>query len=211
MNKFLLFLFLLSISVSAQNSITTELDSIANIEQAETYLELNKSKNNKLITFNEEKHKTSLTKDLLKLSQGGVKVVKNEYEKMHYKVIEKNSVLYYRVSYIFLDGKKLSHAEINTLRTQIIQKYKNRVPFSVLAEQYSMDGNASRGGDSGWYAKGEMHPVFEEQTTSNNYNVDDIYTIDIADKNWYYVILKSFEPKALKEVKVLKIVESLNR
>jgi parvulin-like peptidyl-prolyl isomerase len=73
-----------------------------------------------------------------------------------------------------------------------------------------MDGNANRGGDSGWFTKGEMHPDFENEIINNNYSLNAIFTIDVPSKNWYYVVLKTHEPKEISEIKVLKIVEAIN-
>jgi hypothetical protein len=106
-----------------------------------------------------------------------------------------------------LDGKKLSHSEIDGLRQNIMSQYKDGVPFEYLAKKYSMDGNAKRGGDLGWFSKGKMHPIFEDTIINNSANVNDLYMVNIEDRQWYYVVLKTFEPMNIKEIKVLKVVE----
>lgn len=204
MHKLLLPFFLISFTVTSQESISRELDSILNIDQAERYLANNPSKGSKLISFNEEKHKTKLAKELF---ERGRSTVESDFKITHYKVVESTEIPHYRVSYIYLDGKKLSAAEIRTLRSQIMTKYGKGVPFDKLAKAYSMDGNANRGGDLGWFTKGEMHPEFENAIVKGAYNVGDVFTVDINEKQWYYVVLKTFEPKNIKEVKALKIVE----
>lgn len=210
MFKNLLALFLISTTslLSAQTSTEKELDIIETPEQIESYLETKKSKKNKLITFNEEKHKTILAKELFKLGIGGKKVNENEFEKTFYKVINKTKNTYYRVAYIYLDGSKYSLADINRLQDKIIAQYHNGAPFDFLAKQNSMDSNANKGGDLGWVLKGEMLSDFETEVLNEDHKLNDIFTVDIPSQNWYYVVLKTHEPKDISEIEVLKIVEA---
>lgn len=210
MLKKVLILLLIASSplLTAQTSTEKELEVLETPEQAKSYLETKKSKKNKLITFNEVKHKTKLAKELFKLSVGGTKVNDREFEKTYYKVINKSKKTYYRVAYIYLDGSKSSLENINALRKKIIAQYHNGAPFDFLAKQYSMDNNANKGGDLGWFLKGEMHPDFEHEIINSNYSLNDIFTVNIPSKNWYYVVLKTHKPKAISEIEVLKIVET---
>jgi parvulin-like peptidyl-prolyl isomerase len=210
MFKYFILIFILSfsISISAQKGFQKELDSITTVEKAQRFIKSIKGKKNKIITFNEEKHKTKLTKELLKLPKGGHKVIKIEGENIHYKILEKNNMVYYRVSYILLDGKEYSISSIEKLRPQIIEKLKNGVPFKDLALQYSMDINKNRGGDSGWFTYGEMLPEFEQQVMNKNHQKDDIFTVNVESNQWYYVVKKTHEKKNITEIKVLKVIES---
>lgn len=212
MTKNLLFIAIISVSafLNAQNSTEKELEFIETPEQIDNYLELKKSKENKLITFNEEKHKTILAKELFELSKGGIKTVTTNFEKTVYKVVEKTKTTNYRAAYIYLDGTEYSTSDLNSLRTKIINEYKNGAPFDFLASKYSMDENANRGGDLGWFAQGDMHPDFENEIINGNHGLNDIFTLDVPSKNWYYVVLKTHEPTDISEIKVLKIVEDLN-
>ncbi|SFZ91833.1 PPIC-type PPIASE domain-containing protein [Flaviramulus basaltis] len=212
MQKQLLFLIFISITsfLNAQTSTEKELAIIETPEQIKTYLDSKKSKKNKLVTFNEEKHKTKLAKALFKLHVGGTETSENEFEKTFYKVVNKTTKTYYRVAYIYLDGSKYDKANIKATRDEIISKCKKGIAFDFLAKQYSMDGSANKGGDLGWFTKGEMHPEFESKVLNNNYGLNDVFTIDIPSKNWYYVVLKTHEPKEISEIEVLKIVENRN-
>ncbi len=204
----LVIILFLSVSISAQKELQKELDSVTTIEKAQRFIDSKNGRKNKIITFNEEKHKTKLTEELLKLSNGGHKVIKREGENIHYKILEKNEITYYRVSYILLDGKELSISSIENLRPQIIEKHKRGVPFKDLALQYSMDNNKKRGGDSGWFTYGEMLPEFEQQIMNDNHQKDDIFTVNVESNQWYYVVKKTHDKKSIKEIKVLKVVES---
>ena len=212
MFKNLLILLLISITsiLNAQTSTEKDLELIETPEQIDSYLENKKSKKNKLITFNEEKHKNTLAKDLFKLPKGGVKTVKTEFDQTFYKVIEKKETLYYRVSYIAIDGKENDLTNINLLRTKIIDKYNDGASFDFLAKQYSSDKNTNKGGDSGWFSQSESNSNFKEAIINDTHSLNDIFTMDDASKNKYYVVLKTFEPKTISEIKVLKIVETIN-
>lgn len=212
MFKHVLFYFTIFFSIHAvsQNSIKKELDSVNSIKKAKLFLKKKSSRQNRLILFNEEKHKTTLAKELFKLNVGGSKTIKNDYQETIYKVVNKNQTPFYRVSYILLNSTKLDLPDLNLLRSTIIEKHKNGAPFSFLAKQHSMDKNATHGGDSGWIKKGKMHADFENEIINSKHAISDIFTIDIPSKHAYYVVLKTFEPKNISEINVLKIVEPLN-
>jgi hypothetical protein len=40
--------------------------------------------------------------------------------------------------------------------------------------------------------------------------LNDIFAIDMSSSSEYYVVLKTYEPKNISEIKVLKIVEAIN-
>ncbi|WP_298553355.1 peptidylprolyl isomerase [uncultured Algibacter sp.] len=210
MIKQLLILFFVGITSfsTAQTKGEQALVAIETSEQANLFLKNKPSKENKIFTFNEEKHKTDLAKALFKLEIGNVKSIRTERDKTFYKILEKSSKPYYRVSYIVLDGSKYTKESINQLRTALIEKHRNGSPFSFLAKQYSMDQNANRGGDTGWFTNGDVSPDFESAIISEEHSLEDVYTFDIPEKKQYYLILQSHESKDISEIKVLKIVET---
>lgn len=207
-NSVLILICFISFTGLAQKSFQQELDSLTTVEKAKQFIDSKKGRKNKIITFNQEKHKTKLSKELLELPKGGQKVLKRESENIHYKVLEKNLITYYRVSYIFLDGKESSINSIEKLRPQIIERHKRGTPFKDLAMQYSMDKNKTRGGDSGWFTYGEMLPEFEQQVMNDSYQIDDIFTVNVESNQWYYIVKKTYDKKLITEIKVLRVVES---
>ena len=210
MQKTILLLLVLIIAspLFGQKKLKKELDSITTTERAEEFIKNHKNRGNKIITFNEEKHKTRLAKEILKMGKGGSKVIKNEIENIHYKVIEKNKITYYRVSYIRLDGSKMSITDIDKLRPELISKIKRGVPFKDLALKYSMDANRKQGGDSGWITNGDMLPEFEAKVMNDTHNIEDVFEVNVESNKWYYVVQKTHDKKNITEVKVLKVVES---
>ncbi len=199
---------LFGLPASAQHELKQELDSITTIEQAMAFLELKKTEPHKIITFNQEKHKTRLSEELLQLDKGGSTVINGEFEKIHYKVLDRNETFYYRVNYVYLDGSKLSITEIDRLRVRIIAKLEHGIPFKDVAIEYSMDKNKTRGGDSGWITYGEMPLEFEQEVIEDYYKVGDIFLASAPSVNSYYVIKKTHDKKSITEIKVLKVIES---
>lgn len=201
-------LFIFTTAAIAQNASTEkELETLENLEQAETYIKKKSSKKNKVIVFNEEKHKTILAKNLFKLSVGGTKTNETEFEKTYYKVVEKTKTPYYRVAYIYLDGNRFDLKIINSFREELIDKFNNSSPFEFLAKRHSMDKNATRGGDSGWFSN-NTNSTFQSLIIDDNHDLNTIFPIDIPSESAYYVVLKTHEPKDISEIKVLKIVET---
>jgi len=207
-NLFLIILSISTASFSQSRKLKKVLDTIATVEQAEAYIEAEKSKKkNKLIVFNEAKHKTKLAKAIISLPIGATKTVDVEFGKVHYKVIEKTNEPHYRMSYVFLDGNTVKLKKIHEITKDIIKQHKDGIKFEDLAKKYSMDRNAYTGGDSGWFKDGDMPIEVEEQVSSLNNNLGDIYTVRTPEGNGYYIILKTHRIKTIKEVKVLKITD----
>ncbi len=211
----LLLSFVLTLSFSfvfsQSKELKMELDSITSIERAEKFISERKNKKNKIITFNQEKHKTRLAEDLFKKAKGSSKSIDGEFEKTHYKVIEKNKIPYYRVQYILLDGTQLNMERINLLRSGMMRQLNQGVAFKDIAMRYSMDTNRTRGGDSGWITSGEMLPEFESQVMHSDHAIGDVFLVDVKSNNWYYVVMKTHDMKHIAEIKVLKIVEPKRR
>ena len=206
-NILLLLICVTSTVCFSQNDFESEIDSVQTLDEAKIFVKRNKSFKGKVITFNKEKHHTKIAEELFRLGKGSKKVYKTDMSKTYYKVVDKNEIPYQKLSYIFFDGKKKSMEEINILRQNIIAKYNSGFRFEDLAKHYSMDTNAKRGGDLGWITKGDLHPDFEAQVLDSPHEVDDVFTIDIPDQQWYYVILKTEDTKYIEEIKVLKVTE----
>lgn len=209
MKKTLTLLLIIPILCFSQGTLEKELDSISTLEDAKTFSQTHKRANkSKMFTFNKEKHKTQLANDLFELSKGGKKVIKTDYKNTYYKIIDKSKVLHNRVSYIYFDGSKMSLKDINAKRSKLIAQFRDGYKFEALATMHSMDINAKRGGDLGWFPEGKMHQEFENAVRSHD--LGDVFTLDIEEPKWHYIILKTFEPKRIEEITILKFTEAIN-
>ncbi|QCE43101.1 peptidylprolyl isomerase [Psychroserpens sp. NJDZ02] len=205
-NLLTLAICLLTISSFAQKSLEKELDTITTVAQAEKFLDTKKSRKNKMLIFNEEKHKTKLATKLLNNSVGSTEVIKTEFNVTHYKVIDKSQERHYRISYIYFDGNQLEASKIVEYKNEILKSYEDGIRFDDLAKRYSMDRNANRGGDSGWLKEGSMPAEVEAQAFNLDNKLGTLYTVRIPEPNGFYVILKTERIKKIKEIKVLKVI-----
>lgn len=123
-----------------------------------------------------------------------------------YKILFATKRKAFRVSYIYLDGSKLKMQEIDQIRTDILKEYHQKKDFASLAKKYNMDGNKD-GGDLGWFAEGMMVPEFEKAVEAQKIN--DIFKVDVPERKWYYVVLKTFNDKEVSELSILKISMSI--
>ncbi|HLT34389.1 MAG TPA: peptidylprolyl isomerase [Aquaticitalea sp.] len=202
-------LILVTLGSTAQTSLEIQLDSIQDEAQATKFLDTYKSNKGKVFVFNKEKHKSQLAKELFDMGKGSNKVIATDIERTHYKIIDKYEILYYRVSYVYLDGNKKTQSEIKDIQSKVITKYNQGYRFKDLAKMYSMDKNATRGGDMGWFTHGEMDGEFENAVLNSAKGVNDIFVVDIPEKNLYYVVLKTHETKRIEEIKVLQVTEKI--
>jgi hypothetical protein len=118
-----------------------------------------------------------------------------------YKVIEARKSFLLRVSYIYLDGTRLTMNQIDSLRKLIIRKYNSGIPFAVLAKEYTMDGNPNT--DLGWVSVDML--VNDFSNAVKQHQRGEIFTVDVPDKKWYHVTLKTFDDREVKIFSVLKI------
>lgn len=91
----------------------------------------------------------------------------------------------YVCSYIFLDGSKLSEAEIHKLQKKIKERHENGESFKDLIREYSMDSNPDA--DNFSFVEGEVDSKFLNSARNNG--PGKAYSIDIPEEKWYYVAL----------------------
>lgn len=144
----------------------------------------------------------TINKKLRDIEKGETITLKEGPNTYIYKALERGMVKEYRASYIYLNGASLSPEEIDSLRSLIIEKYKNGTSFAELSKQYTMDNNPD-GGDLGWFKTGVM--VTEVEDGIKKYKKGDIFTVDVDDKQWHYVILKTHDAREILLIKLVKV------
>lgn len=117
------------------------------------------------------------------------------------KLVQVDSQLLMRVSYIFLSGEKYTKAEADKLRAAIIENYRSGTSFTSLVKKYSMDSNET--GDTNWFTEKMMVPEFENAVKAHKKG--DIFTVDTPSMNWYHVVLKTYDEIYEKKFYVLKV------
>lgn len=160
-----------------------------------------------LIIFNEDKHRTKLALKLFDKKVGRDIEEETPTRLTTYEVVSSTEIEHHRLRYIFIDGNKLTKKKVSKRIDYIKRLLDDKASFESVAHQYSMDRNARRGGDSGWFKKAETHPRFYKAVADNNRYANEVFEISIPKKKWYYLVKKTFSPKPIREVLILKKVE----
>jgi parvulin-like peptidyl-prolyl isomerase len=189
---------LLSTPIFAQLTVTEQFQKIGTVQEAQQYIDANPALKPILLHLSYGKDSTLIDKRLLRQNKGDVFSVGY----VTYKVIEAKETVQYRASYIFLDGSTLSMPEIDSLKKIIVQKASAGASFDQLSDQYTMDGNTTHG-DTGWFFGIEMMPK-EFQDAVKNHKTGEIFFVDVSDKQWHYIVKKTYNDDLKKDITVLR-------
>jgi parvulin-like peptidyl-prolyl isomerase len=194
---FLIQLFLFLAFWASAQTLSKLFGEVKNIEQANKLIEIYPKSEAKLFTVSSEKDTSDITLPLFDKKIGFTFRIDN----FQYKIIDTSSHQEFRVSYIYLDGSQYSKKEIDSIRTIILKKFETGKYFYDLVKEYTMDGNPN--GDLGWFWEKAMEKDFE--LAVRGHKKGDVFTVDIPEKKWYYVTLKTFDDRKIKTITLLKI------
>ena len=193
-------IFLISLGNYSQE-IKEKLANINTIDDANRFAQENKNFHFELIKSIPEIENDEFSSKVINAKPGDI-FDDNEFT---YKVLFSKNLKAFRASYIYLDGNKLSVKEIEKIRFKILNEYNQKKDFASLAKKYNMDANQN-GGDLGWFSEGMMVPEFESAVETHKLN--EIFKVDVLENKWYYIVLKTFNNKEVKELSILKIKSS---
>ena len=193
-----LFVFMLSISVFAQETVTEKFQKINTVQQAEQFIAANPALKPAILKLSAGKDSSLIEKRLLRQNQGDIFSVGY----VTYKVIQAKDTTDYRANYIFLDGGSLSPSEIDSLKKVILQKHSQGVPFEQLSDEYTMDGNTNRG-DTDWFYGEYMFPK-EFQDAVASHKLGEVFFVDVSEKQWHYIVKKTHNDRVKKDIVVLR-------
>lgn len=103
------------------------------------------------------------------------------------KILEEKNEELCKVKYIYLNGNEFSKFQIDSLRTIILNRFYLGESFEVLAGKYTMDSNPT--GELDWFPKGVMVDEFDNAVRKRI--KEELFTVDVESKKWYYVVLKT--------------------
>ena len=189
---------LLSAPSFAQVTVTEKFQKIATVAEAQQFIDANAALKPALLHLSYAKDSSLIDKRLLRQNKGEVFSVGY----VTYKVLEATETVNYRANYIFLDGSTLTVTQIDSLRKLILKKASEGVPFETLSDQFTMDGNTTHG-DTGWFFGEEMMPK-EFQDAVKNHKFGEIFFVDVTEKQWHYIVKKTYEDSDKKEITVLR-------
>jgi hypothetical protein len=167
---------------------------IKTLAQAEAWMRANPKSNGKLITLESKTDTSEILRPLYNKKNGFTFRIGD----LSYKILQIDSTLSFRVSYIYFSGEHLSKNQIDSLRQDVISRYRAGENFFDLVRQYNMDMNIN--GDTGWFTEGMMVKEFEKEVRSHKRG--DIFTVDTPEQNWYHVVLKTFDDTYIKTLTV---------
>jgi parvulin-like peptidyl-prolyl isomerase len=189
---------LLSASVFAQPTVTEQFQKINTTAEAQKFIDANAALKPTILNLTYGKDSSMLEKRLLRGKKGDI--VNVGY--VTYKILEGSETVNYRASYIFLDGATLSNSEVDSLKKLIVQKASSGTSWEALSDQYTMDGNTTKG-DTGWFFGPEMMPK-EFEDAVKNHKLGEIFFVDVAAQNWHYIVKKTYDDQIKKDIVVLR-------
>jgi len=197
-NIFVGLLLLITVPVFAQQTVTEKFQKIVTVQEAQKFIADNPSLKPEMFNLTWGKDSALIEKRLLRQKKGDVFSVGY----VTYKVLESKESIAYRASYIFLDEFSLTMPQIDSLKKLIVQKATAGTPWEELSKQYTMDGNKTFG-DTGWFFGPEMMPA-EFQDAVSKHKTGEIFFVDVSDKQWHYIVKKTYDDQVKKEITVLK-------
>ena len=197
-NNLVIFFLFVSFPVFAQLTVREQFEKITTVPQAQKFIDANAPLKPTLLYLSYGRDTTLIDKRLLKQNKGDVFSVGY----VTYKVVEATETVNYRCSYIFLDGGSLSKSEIDELKKVILKKHSDGVSWEKLSDEYTMDGNNTKG-DTGWFFGEEMVPK-ELQDAVKNHKLNDIFFVDVPERQWNYIVKKTYDDQIKKDITVLR-------
>jgi len=198
-NAFVGLFLLFSASAFSQGATLTEkFQKITTVPMAQQFIDANAALKPALLTLSWGKDTSVINKRLLRQNKGDIFSVGY----VTYKVIESSETVKYRANYIFLDGSSLSPSQIDSLKKLIVDKGTAGASFDQLSDQYTMDGNTTHG-DTGWFFGEEMMPK-EFQDAVKNHKLGEIFFVDVPERQWHYVVKKTYDDQLKKDMTVLR-------
>lgn len=196
--RFVAIMLLFATTVVAQETVTEKFQKITTVEQAQKFISENPQLKPALLNLSAGKDSTLIDKRLLRQKQGDIFSVGY----VTYKVLQAKDTVDYRASYIFLDGSTLTKPEVDSLKKVIVQKANAGTSWEQLSDEYTMDGNTTRG-DTDWFFGEFMFPK-EFQDAVANHKVGEIFFVDVSEKQWHYIVKKTHPDRIKKDIVVLR-------
>jgi PPIC-type PPIASE domain len=192
-------LFLLfSTAIFAQPTVTERFQKIQTMAEADQFIKDNAPLKPTILKLASGKDSSLIEKRLLRQKKGDIFSVGF----VTYKVVEQTEDVAYRANYVFLDGASLTASQIDSMKKIIVQKASSGAVFEQLSDQYTMDGNTTHG-DTGWFFGEEMMPK-EFQDAVKNHKFGDVFFVDVSDKQWHYIVKKTYEDRDKIDMTVLR-------
>jgi len=198
MKKYLIIIGLyLTSPVFGQSTAEKTLASVENVNDAAAFTTHHPQLKPEIRILTPQDTDTSLYNQLCRRKKGDVVTMEDH----SYKIVEDTTQYTFEASYIYLDGSRLSRPAIDSIRTLIQKRYKAGATFETLVDEYTMDGNTQHGA-----LRFIANMIVKEfETAVQEHANGDIFTVDVPNKEWYYVVKKTASDQAARMITVLSI------
>ncbi len=120
--------------------------------------------------------------------------------------VKEDTVEYVRARHILFKADKGAtaeqKAEVRAKANKVLEEIKAGGDFAKLAAQYGEDGTSTKGGDLGWYGKGQMVAPFEQAT----FGVDNPTLLpNLVETDFGYHIVEVTQPRNKTAYKIASI------
>jgi parvulin-like peptidyl-prolyl isomerase len=197
-NRLISVMLLLSTAAFGQGTVRDQFQKLQTLDQANQWIAANAALKPALLHLTAGKDSTVIDRRLLRQEKGDIFSVGY----VTYKVIEATESVKYRANYIFLDGGSLDQSGVDSLKKIIQAKITAGANWDQLSDQYTMDGNTTHG-DTGWFF-GELQMPKEFQDAVKAHKLGDVFSVDVTDKQWHYIVKKTFDDDDQKTMTVLR-------
>ena len=198
-NGLLGLLLFVSGSAFTQETVTEKFQKIATVQQAEDFIKGNPELKPAILKLSAGKDSSLIEKRLLRQKKGDIFSVGY----VTYKVIEARDTVSYRANYIFLDGSSLTTPEIDSLKKLIVAKASQGTPLLQHSQISTPWMENTTRGDTGWFfGEYQMPKDFEDAVA--NHKKGDIFFVEVAEKQWHYIVKKTYDDQVEKDIVVLR-------
>ena len=197
-NSLVVLLLLCTAPAFSQTTVYEKFQKIQTVEQAQKYIDENQALKPMMFRLSAGKDSSLIDKRLLRQNKGDVFSVGY----VTYKVLEAVDSVAYRANYIFLDGSSLSPSEVDSLKKVIVQRANAGESFEKLSDEFTMDGNTTRG-DTDWFFGEFMFPK-EFQDAVAKHKLGEIFFVDVSERQWHYIVKKTHNDRVKKDILVLR-------
>ncbi|AXY76012.1 hypothetical protein D3H65_19385 [Paraflavitalea soli] len=191
-------LMLFAVPVFAQKTVYEDFQKITTLDQAQKYIDAHPELKPTILKLSAGRDSSLIEKRLLRQKKGDVFSVGY----VTYKVVEATESVQYRAQYIFLDGGSLTPSQVDSLKKVIVQKANSGVSFDKLSDEYTMDGNTTKG-DTDWFFGELMFPKELQDAVAKNAK-GAIFFVDVSEKGWHYIVKKTYDDAVKKDIVVLR-------
>ncbi|GHM99282.1 hypothetical protein WSM22_07720 [Cytophagales bacterium WSM2-2] len=200
-------MFIFSCTLKAQKNverIKSELQRAESFEQlVDLLFEKRDGFNWRFVDFDADADTTTFVQVLMSMGAGKIATVESPDSAFIYKTLDIYHKKKFRVQYILLDKGRLGVERFDSLSSHIMKKIESGSSFAELAMQYSMDHNARRGGDLGWFEEKQMYEPFDSAVQAHK--TGEVFMVNMDEFGWRFIVKNTYHPRIEKVIAAVRM------